>query len=148
MRKADQHKVALDLVRRFDIIAVEDIETANMTRRSKPKPDPEKEGNYLPNRRSAKSGLNRSILDASWSQFLGILDNKAECAGRRVVPVNPAYTSQTCSRCPAKPNSAYRSGKIFRCGECGHVEDADVNAAKVILRAGLVLLHSCAIIKA
>ena len=43
--------------------------------------------------------LAKSISDAGWGAFLIILTHKAACAGRRVVAVNPAYTSQTCSGC-------------------------------------------------
>lgn len=139
IRRDHHHKTALDLTRRFEMLAVEDIATGSMTRRAKPKPDPEREGSFLPNGQAAKSGLNRSITDAAWSQFLGILEAKAECAGRTVVRVNPAYTSQTCSACGAV-DSESRCGKTFCCTSCGHSEDADVNAAKNILGAGLVLL--------
>lgn len=139
IRRDHQHKVALDLVRRFDVIAVEDIAPAQMTRRAKPKSNLDKAGNCLPNGQTAKSGLNRSILDAAWSQFLEILDAKAECAGRQVIRVNPAYTSQTCSACGAV-DSKSRTLKVYCCTSCGHSEDADVNAAKNILGAGLALL--------
>ena len=46
--------------------------------------------------------------------------------GVDVVYINPAYTSQTCSKCGCIGN---RKGKSFRCPECGHVENADINAA-------------------
>jgi hypothetical protein len=50
---------------------------------------------------AAKAGLNRSILDAGWTQFTRILVAKAECAGRRVVLAHPAYTSIDCHTCGA-----------------------------------------------
>ena len=43
--------------------------------------------------------LAKRISDAGWAQFLSILAAKAAYAGRRVVAVPPAYTSQTCSGC-------------------------------------------------
>jgi putative transposase len=52
------HKAALSLVRDYDVIVVEDLHVANMTRRAAPQPD--REGGYLPNGTAAKSGLNRS----------------------------------------------------------------------------------------
>ena len=58
------HKTALALVRENDLIAHEVLPVANMTRRAKPKPDPENPGAFLPNGAAAKSGLNKSILDA------------------------------------------------------------------------------------
>jgi putative transposase len=58
------HKTALGLVRRYDLIAHEDLRIANMTRRPAPRPDGQ--GGFAPNRAAAKTGLNRSILDAGW----------------------------------------------------------------------------------
>jgi len=60
--------------------------------RAKPKQDAET-GAYLPNGGSAKSGLNKSIRDAGWNQFVQYCTYKAEDAGREVLTVNPRYTS-------------------------------------------------------
>jgi putative transposase len=141
IRRDNHHKQAVELVRRYDVIAVEDIATANMTRRPKPKPDPHNPERFLANNASAKSSLSKSILDAGWSQFLAILTAKAECAGRLMVTVNPAYTSQTCHRC-GNVDVAARHGKIYTCTNptCNYTGDADVNAGIGILRAGLVQL--------
>ncbi|HMK45281.1 MAG TPA: zinc ribbon domain-containing protein [Methanocella sp.] len=46
--------------------------------------------------------------------------------GVRVVYIEPAYTSQTCSKCG---HIGDKNGKSFKCPYCGHVENADVNAA-------------------
>ena len=62
---------------------------------------------------AAKAGLNRSILDAGWTQFTSIVAAKAESAGRRVVLVHPANTSSDChacgARCPQAPAGALSS---------------------------------------
>jgi putative transposase len=79
-RQDFHHTVALQLVRANDVIYHEDVQTANM----------------LKNHHLAKS-----ISDAGWSSFLSILTYKAVCAGRELVAVPPAYTSQTCSGCGA-----------------------------------------------
>ena len=110
-----------------------------MTRRPKPKPDPEKPGAFLPNGGSAKSGLNRSIQDAGWGIFLRLLCGKAESAGRTVIAVNPRHTSQRCSQCGHVAAGNRVSQAVFRCLACGHKAHADVNAAQNILRAGLAL---------
>lgn len=130
------HKTALRLVADNDVIVAEKLDTAAMTRRAAPRPDGT--GGYLPNGGSAKTGLNRSILDAGWGLFLGMIRDKAESAGRQFIQVNPAYTSQTCSECGHR-EVANRNGKAFLCLSCGHRDDADINAAVNILRAGLVL---------
>ena len=94
----------------------------------KAKPDPENLGQFLSNGASAKAGLNKSIADASWSMFRSVLTMKAENAGRLVVAVAPAYTSQMCSGCG---NIAKKSLKerTHRCTVCGLVLDRDINAA-------------------
>ncbi|GAA2374126.1 RNA-guided endonuclease TnpB family protein [Nonomuraea africana] len=131
------HKAALALVRDHDVIVHEALKVTNMTKRAVPQPDGN--GGYLPNGAAAKSGLNRSILDAGWGAFLTILSHKAESAGRELIAVNPANTSRTCAECGhcAKENRVTQA--VFRCTACGHTAHADVNAAINILRAGLAL---------
>jgi putative transposase len=78
-QRADfHHKTALALIQQNDVIYHEDLQTANMVR---------------------NHHLAKSISDAGWATFLSILTYKAACAGRRVVAVNPAFTSQRCSGC-------------------------------------------------
>ncbi|EUA09723.1 putative transposase family protein [Mycobacterium kansasii 662] len=60
-RKDFHHKQARGLVAAYDLLVVEDLTIANMVRRAKPKPDPQRSGQFLPNGARAKSGLNRSI---------------------------------------------------------------------------------------
>lgn len=131
------HKTALALVRDHDVIAHEALQVANMTRR--PRPRQAEDGTFLPNRAAAKSGLNRSINDAGWGVFLEILRAKAESAGRVVIEVNPAFTSQRCAECGHTAAGNRVSQAAFRCLSCGHEAHADVNAAVNILRAGLAL---------
>lgn len=130
------HKASRQLVDSYDVIVAEDVKTAGMTRRAVPRPDGA--GGYEPNGGSAKTGLNRSILDAGWGILLEFIRVKAESAGREFIQVNPAYTSQICSACGHR-EAANRNGKVFLCLSCGHRADADKNAAVNILRAGLVL---------
>ncbi|MEO3889937.1 transposase [Nonomuraea sp. B5E05] len=136
------HKAANALIRDYDMIVHEDLLIANMTKSPAPKPDGE--GGYLPNRAAAKAGLNKSILDAGWGVFLGILAHKAESAGRELISVDPRNTSRTCARCGhmAKENRAIQAE--FACTACGHTAHADVNAAINILGAGLALREAAA----
>lgn len=129
------HKTALALVRDHDLIAVEALRVANMVRR--PKPRPADDGTYGPNGAAAKSGLNKSILDAGWGVFLSVLRAKAESAGRALVEVDPRHTSQRCAECGYVAAGNRVSQAVFRCLACGHEAHADVNAAVNILRAGL-----------
>lgn len=135
------HKTSNAVIAKHDLIAVEALNRAGMTRRARPKPDPNDPTRFLPNGQAAKSGLNKSILDAGWGIFLNLLHAKAESAGRAVVEVPAAKTSQTCAECQHVAASS-RTGKQFTCVSCGHVDDADINAARNILRAGLALYQS------
>ena len=134
------HKAANALVAEHDVIAHEKLNTAGMTKSPAPKPDPERPGSFLPNGAAAKAELNRSILDAGWGLFFGILANKAESAGRRLIPVDARNTSRTCPECGhvAKENRVTQAK--FECTACGVVANADhVGALNVLRRAGLVL---------
>ncbi|MEO3803320.1 transposase [Nonomuraea sp. B1E8] len=127
------HKAALALVAAYDVIVHEDLRIANMTRSASGTIE-------APGRNvAAKSGLNRSILDAGWGVFLTILAHKAESAGRKLIAVNPAGTSRTCARCGHSAKENRLTQADFACTACGHAAHADVNAAINILRAGLAL---------
>jgi transposase len=52
--------------------------------------------------------------------------NKAQLAGLAIVSVNPAYTSQDCSRCGLRGK---RHRHTFTCPSCGHTQHVDVNVA-------------------
>jgi putative transposase len=134
------HKAALALVRDHDVIGHEMLNTAGMTRTPKAKPDPGQEGAFLPNGAAAKAGLNRSILDAGWGLFLGILAQKAESAARRVIPVNARNTSRECPECGHTSAENRTTQAKFECIACGFLANADhVGALIVLNRAGLVL---------
>jgi len=134
-RRDFHHKTARALVDSCDVIALEQLNIAGMTRSPKPKPDPGRPGAFLPNHALAKAGLNKSILDAGWRQFRSILVGKAESAGRRVIFVNPAATSIACHQC-GRPCTRPRQDTVI-CPVHDAV-DADVNAARnIFTRAGL-----------
>jgi putative transposase len=135
-RQDFHHKTALSLVRAYDVIYLEDLQIANMSRRPTPKPDDN--GGYLQNGASRKAGLNKSIQDAGWGQFRTILEGKAAYAGRRVVAVPPAFTSQECSCCGARVEKSL-SVRTHICPSCGLILDRDENAARNIQWAGQVL---------
>jgi len=76
--------------------------------------------------------LAKSISDASWYQFRRWLEYFGQKFGREVIAVPPHFTSQECSNCGAKVQKTL-STRTHCCPNCGHVEQRDVNAAKVIL---------------
>lgn len=134
IRKDFLHKASTQLSKNHAMIAVEDLKISNMS--SSASGTTEKPGVNV----SAKSGLNRSILDQGWGEFGRQLKYKQEWSGGIFVKVNPKHTSQTCNQCGhiAKGNRPTQSQ--FECLDCGNVENADTNAAKNILRAGHVRL--------
>ncbi|MEV6030236.1 zinc ribbon domain-containing protein [Nonomuraea sp. NPDC052116] len=95
-------------------------------------------GAYLSNGRAAKAGLNKSILDKGWYGLETALRAKARYTGTDIRLVDPRYTSQTCSNpaCGTVDRQSRESQADFRCTSCGHVEHADVNAAKNIKARG------------
>ena len=68
-----------------------------MTRRSKAKKD--ENGRWAPNGARAKAGLNRVILSSAWGQVVQYTEYKALRAGKLVVKVPFAYSSQECAAC-------------------------------------------------
>jgi putative transposase len=110
------------IVNRFGLIAVEDLDVKQMV---------------------LDKRLSKSISDAAWSQFFQQLVYKAEDAGRTVVKVNPAYTSQTCSSCGHRQKLAL-ADRTYVCECCGLKLNRDHNAAINILRLGMQSLASAA----
>lgn len=134
-RRDFHHKTSRALVNSCNAIALEKLNTAGLTRRPSPKPDPDQAGAFRPNGAAAKAGLNRSILDAGWAQFAGILTAKAESAGRRVVFVNPAGTSIECHRCGRRCVRPRQETVI--CPVHGAMDADGDGARNIATRAGL-----------
>jgi putative transposase len=134
------HKVSISLAHSYSLIVVEHLKVQNLMARPKPKVDTEQAGHYLPNGASAKSGLTKSIAEASWRSFITILKHKVEYTGARVVEVNPRGTSQTCPECGAlRPKELSERWHSCPCGASMH---RDVAAARVILGRGLASIGS------
>ena len=130
-------KTTTSLAKANVLVAMEDLDVQAMTKRPKPKPDPNKPGQYLHNGAKAKAGLNRSILSNNWSRLYGRLKDKMDANGGRLVIVPAAYTSQTCHQCGHVASENRESQAVFKCVECGHRANADVNAAVNILSRAL-----------
>jgi putative transposase len=127
------HKTALELVREYDTIYLEDLQVRNLSRRPKARPDGN--GGYEHNGANRKAGLNQSINDAGWHAFRRILACKAAWAGKRVEAIPSAYTTQDCSGCGERIYKSL-SVRTHVCTNCGLILDRDENAALNILREG------------
>jgi putative transposase len=109
-----QHKTALALVRQYDTISHEDLQTANLVK---------------------NHSLAKSIGDVGWGQFLSILSFKAAEAGKTVVAVPPAYASQACSGCGVLVQKGL-SVRWHECPNYGTSLHRDHSAALNMLRLG------------
>ena len=134
-RKDWVEKTTTQLVRDYDLIALEALKVKNMSKSASGTKD--KPGKQV----SQKRGLNRSILEQSWGMFRQRLTDKATHATAPVtiVPINPAYTSLRCSECGHTDKGNRKSQAVFCCLSCGYTSNADVNAAQNILAAGLAV---------
>lgn len=129
------HKLTTELANQAAVVVMEDLKTKNMTASAKGTID-------APGRNvKAKAGLNRSILEQAWFMIETLLGYKLQWRGGELIKVPAFYTSQTCSAC-GYVDAASRNGKDFCCTACRHTEDADINAAKNILAAGLAVLDT------
>lgn len=109
------HQHSRRIVNRFQVIAVEDLSVNRMVH------------NHC---------LAKSISDAAWAAFAAMLSVKAGWAARTFIAVNPAYTSQTCSKCGHRQKLSL-SDRTYRCPCCSLELDRDHNAALNILAMGL-----------
>lgn len=104
------HNISRKLVNENDIVAVEKLNTKGL----------------------AKGILAKQVNDVGWGIFFNMLSYKAESAGKELIEVNPAYTSQTCHNC-GNIEKKKLSDRWHNCAICGYSIHRDVNAAKNIL---------------
>ena len=130
-------KTTTSLAKANVLVAMEDLDVKAMTKRPKPRPDPDKPARYLHNGAKAKAGLDRSILSNNWSRLRKRLKDKMDANGGRLVIVPAAYTSQACHECGHVAKENRESQAAFKCVKCGYEANADVNAAENILSRAL-----------
>ena len=119
------HQMSRSIVNEYQYICVEELQVQKMV-----------EGSPLGH------PMARSIADASWDQFCRFLSYKAEDAGRKIGFVNPAYTSQDCSKCGFREKKQLAQ-RMHACSRCGYTAHRDLNAAQNILALGLDGLGVC-----
>src|SRR5690606_30680896 len=110
------HKVSKELVDENQVIVIEDLNVKGMIKNKK---------------------LSKPIADASWGNFVNLLQYKCHWYGGELVKVNRFFpSSKTCNECGWINQDLNLSIREWTCNN-GHKLDRDLNAAKNILKEGL-----------
>ena len=117
-RKDMLNKLSSELVRKYDVICIEDLQVSNMIK---------------------NHNLAQSISDASWSEFVRQLEYKSKWYGKELIKIDRFFpSSQTCNVCgyinKATKNLAVRA---WICPNCNAKHDRDINASINILHEGM-----------
>ncbi|GAF37010.1 mobile element protein [Lentilactobacillus farraginis DSM 18382 = JCM 14108] len=115
-RKDYLHKLTTALVRKYDVIVIEDLKTKNLMR---------------------NHHLAKAIANASWYQFRTMLEYKCDWYGKRLVVVSANNTSRICSSCGHNGGAKPLAIREWTCHQCQTHHDRDINAAVNILKRGL-----------
>ncbi|GGS94961.1 transposase [Streptomyces toxytricini] len=121
-RREFHHRLSTKLIRENQAVAVEDLAVKGL----------------------ARTRLAKSVHDAGWSAFVGMLEYKAARYGRtftRIGRFEP--TSQVCSQCGVKGGPQPLHVRVWTCGACGAVLDRDINAAVNIAKAAGLAVTAC-----
>lgn len=133
------HKTTRSLVDNSQVVVIENLKLKNMTKRPKAK-QCEKTGKWIKNGASAKSSLNKAILNVSLGRFEVLLKYKMEKACKPLFKVAPHHTSQECACCGYTHPDNRENQSDFKCKSCGHQDNADHNAAIVIRKRAIKLI--------
>ena len=114
------NKLSTELIRQYDVICLEDLNTKGMMKNHK---------------------LAKARADVSWSEFVTKLKYKAKWLDRKIVEIDRFYpSSQICHTCSHRDGKKPLDIRVWTCSSCGTTLDRDINASKNILIEGLRLL--------
>ncbi|MGW4605776.1 RNA-guided endonuclease InsQ/TnpB family protein [Streptomyces sp. NPDC004279] len=114
-RRDWHHKASTQIIRENQAVFVEDLAVSGLGR----------------------TRLAKSVYDAGWSAFVGMLEYKAALYGRTFAKVGRAFpSSQVCSACGLRDGPKPLHVREWTCGGCGTVHDRDHNAARNVLFEG------------
>jgi len=126
------------------IIILEDLKTKNMTKKPAPKIATTNPitgtRTYAANKAAAKAGLNQAILDKGWYRIENFIKYKSQKFGKAFFKIAANGTSQECAACGHTHSDNRKTQAEFICQVCNHSDNADHNAALVIIKRAIKLL--------
>lgn len=135
-RKAFLEKLSTFLIRYFDIIKVENgLQSSNLKKKSQTKVS--QDGlSYEKNQAAAKSGLAKSLTDASYGTFMAMLERKAQdYPQKQIIRIPAQNTTRTCPVCGTKKDMP-PSIRLYQCDTCNWTCDRDINSGLNVLFHG------------
>jgi putative transposase len=121
-RRDFHHQLSTALIRDNQAVAVEDLAVKGL----------------------ARTWLAKSVHDAGWSGFVGMLEYKARLYGRTFIRIGRFEpTSRTCSACGIKDGPKPLHVREWTCPSCGTRLDRDINAAVNVARAAGLAVTAC-----
>ena len=116
------HKVSTELIKKYDLIVLEDLNIKGMIKNHK---------------------LSKYIVDASWSKFVEFLTYKAEWNDKKIVKIDRFFpSSKTCNSCGYINQNLKLDMREWTCPSCNTKLDRDLNASMNILNEGYKLISS------
>jgi putative transposase len=108
------HQATTELARRYETVVIEDLNVTGMVSNRK---------------------LARAVADQGFGEARRMLGYKTVREGGKLVTADRWFpSSKTCAACGAVKAKLTLAERVFRCENCGHEEDRDVNAARNLLK--------------
>jgi len=116
-RKDWLHKITTYLVRKYDVIALEDLNVRGMVK---------------------NHNLAKAITNVSFGEFNRQIEYKAQIYGKHIYRVDRYFpSSKTCSNCGCIQEKMPLQVREWICPDCGAHHDRDINAATNLLRQAM-----------
>lgn len=117
------HKITTNIVKKYDVICIEDLDVKNM-------------------KETDSSNRNKRVNDVSWSEFRRQLTYKSKWYGKKLSIIDRYYpSSQLCSCCGHQDGKKSEEIREWTCPHCMSKLDRDINASINILNEGLRILN-------
>ncbi|MCQ4343084.1 MAG: transposase [Sulfolobaceae archaeon] len=115
LRKDMYMKLGKWFAEHYDVVIMEDIQVKQLVEKSERK-------------------LRMRLHDVAFHELRSIMEYQLRKYGKKLILVNPAFSSMTCARCGYFKKDLTLADRVFVCPRCGWVADRDYNASLNILR--------------